>query len=283
TEIQRLTSAARHLRGIATFRKGGKADSGDKFAKGFFANRGLGTVKRAKSVEARVEKLLNEDRVAKPRAGWQMKMEFGTASGSRDVLVMHDLTIGYTSGAPVLSGIEQTLRFGERVALIGPNGSGKTTLLRTAAGLLPPLSGRIRLGSSVRAGYMAQEQADLDPALTVLAALTRVASMPETEARAFLHKYLFSGDEVFQTLSQLSFGQRSRLSLACLVAQGCNFLLLDEPLNHLDIPSRARFEQALAGFEGSILTVVHDRYFIRRYASRIWEIRDGRMLSYEND
>ena len=85
------------------------------------------------------------------------------------------------------------------------------------------------------------------------------------------------------TLSQLSYGQRSRLSLACLVAQGVNFLLLDEPLNHLDIPSRARFEQALAGFEGSILTVVHDRYFIQRYATRIWEIRQGDLLSYEND
>jgi len=209
-------------------------------------------------------------------------MEFGgTLAGSRDVLVMHDLAIGY-DGVPVLSGIAQTLRYGERVALIGPNGSGKTTLLRTAAGLLPPLSGRCRLGSSVRAGYMAQEQEDLDPALSVLEALRSVAPLPETGARAFLHKYLFSGDEVFQTLAQLSYGQRSRLSLACLVAQGCNFLLLDEPLNHLDIPSRQRFEQALAAFEGSILTAVHDRYFIRRYAVRIWEIKEGKLLAYEN-
>ncbi len=282
-EIQRLASAARHLRGIATFRKGGKADTGDKFARGFFANRGLATVKRAKSVEARVEKLLDEERIEKPRAGWQMKMEFGASNpGSRDVLALHDLTIGYGSSA-VLSGIEQTLHFGERVALTGPNGSGKTTLLRTAAGLLPAQSGICRLGSSVRAGYMAQEQEDLDPALTVLDTLRRVSPLPETEARAFLHKYLFNADDVFQTLGQLSYGQRSRLSLACLVAQGCNFLLLDEPLNHLDIPSRARFEQALAAFEGSILTVVHDRYFIRRYATRIWEIKDGEIFDYENN
>ena len=163
-EIQRLTSAARHLRGIATFRKGGKADTPDKFAKAFFANRGLATVKRAKSMEARVEKLINEDHIDKPRAGWQMKMEFEAASeSSRDVLVLQQLTIGYGT-TPVLSGIDQTLHFGERIALVGPNGSGKTTLLRTAAGLLPPLAGRCRLGSNVRAGYMSQEQEDLDPA-----------------------------------------------------------------------------------------------------------------------
>lgn len=277
-EIRRLTASARHLRGIATFKKGGKADSGDKFARGFFANRGLETVRRAKAVEARVEKLLTSEHIDKPRAGWQMKMEFtDTPESGRDVLVMQNLSVGY-DGIALLSGISQTVRFGDRLALTGANGCGKTTLLRTAAGMLPPLAGKIRLGAGVSAGYMRQEQEELEPSRTVLETLQRSAALSETDARAFLHKYLFSGDEVFLRVSELSYGQRSRLSLACMVAAGCNFLLLDEPLNHLDLPSRARFEQALAGFEGTILAVVHDRYFLERYASRLWEVREGRIM-----
>jgi ATP-binding cassette subfamily F protein 3 len=93
-----------------------------------------------------------------------------------------------------------------------------------------------------------------------------------------LHKYLFSSDDVFTPVGSLSYGQRARLALACLVARGCNFLLLDEPLNHLDLPSRAQFEQALTDFEGTILTVVHDRYFIQRYATSLWQIENGKLI-----
>lgn len=281
TQIRELTKAARQVRVLATFKKGGKADTPDKFAKAFFANRSLATVKRAKHIEARVEKLLTEDHIEKPRSSWQMKMDFASAPESgRDVLILENLSIGYGQ-AVILSDLNAVLRYGERAALVGPNGCGKTTLLRTAAGSLPALAGRCRLGANVIPGYITQEQEELTPGLNALTTFQRSASLNETESRAFLHKYLFGGDEVFTLVGSLSYGQRSRLALACLVARGCNFLLLDEPLNHLDLPSRAQFEQALADFEGTILTVVHDRYFIQRYATRLWQISDGKLIEQE--
>jgi len=282
-EIARLTQTARRIRSNAHFRKGGKADSGDKFAKGFFANRSLETLRRAKAVEARVERLLNEDHIDKPRDSWRMKMEFDAAvETGRDVVVVSDLSVGY-DGAPLLSGIDAVLRYGQRAVLTGANGCGKTTLLRTITGQIPALEGRFRLGSGVKTGYMAQEQEDLVEDSNALESLQRVCGLNETEARAFLHKYLFTGDEVFTPLNALSYGQRSRLSLARLVAQGCNLLLLDEPLNHLDLSSRGQFERALAAFKGTVLVVTHDRYFIQRYATHFWEIRGGTLRVREND
>jgi len=279
-EIQRLQAAARHYRSLATFTKGGKADTADKFAKAYFANRSLATVRRAKSVEKRVERLLGDEKIDKPRGSWQMKMEFtGVPTSSRQVLVLTDLSVGYGQKV-LLSEVNQSIRYGERVLLIGPNGCGKSTLLRTLTGEQLPLSGSIRSGVSIQTGYMAQDQQEnLHPDWSVLETLQRVASFNETNARNWLHKYLFSGDEVRLPVAQCSFGMRARLVLACLVAQGCNFLLLDEPLNHLDIPSRTQFEKALNDFEGTILAVSHDRYFNRRFATQIWEIRAGRLLA----
>jgi ATP-binding cassette, subfamily F, member 3 len=279
-EIARLRQTVNHLAGLAVMKRGGKADSGDKFAKGFFSNRSRRTVGRAKHIESRLERLLNEERVEKPINNWQMKMEFGETPGSgREVLAMEDLWIGYGE-LVLLSGINLHLRYGARAVMIGPNGSGKTTLLRMIAGILPAFRGKMRLGAGVRLGYMRQEQEELDAEANALTTLRSLVPLSETEARAFLHKYLFSGDEVFTPTGLLSYGERARLSLACLVAQGCNFLLLDEPVNHLDIASRARFEQALENFQGTILAVVHDRYFIESLASEIWEIRDGIIECY---
>ena len=192
-------------------------------------------------------------------------------------MLAEKLSVGYPTGNPLLENLHLHIRAGQRIALTGPNGSGKTTLLRTMAGKLNPLAGTLRLGATVKLGYMTQEQELLNPKLNALQTIQRVSTFNETEARNFLHYFLFKGDQALRQTAELSFGERARLQLGLLVAQGCTFLLLDEPINHLDIPSRARFEEALASFKGTILAVVHDRYFIERFASEVWNVHEGKI------
>jgi ATP-binding cassette subfamily F protein 3 len=271
-QLAHLRNAAMQIRGLTRMKNGGKADSGDKFAKGFFGNRATKNVAgRAKRIEARIEKILTDERIERPRSSWQMKLDFGQpANQSKDVLTTENLSVGYPGHEPLLENLNLYIRAGQRIALTGQNGTGKTTLLRTIAGKLEPLAGTVRLGQTIKLGYMAQEQELLDPSLSALQTIQRAASFNETQARHFLHFFLFSGDDPLRPSGELSFGERARLQLALLVAQGCTFLLLDEPINHLDIPSRARFEQALTKFNGSILAVVHDRYFIQQFATHVW-------------
>ena len=233
--------------------------------------------RKAKSREKRLERFLSApDRLEKPKQGWQLKVAFDQAAHlGRDVLLLDDVAVGYET--TLLHDLNLVIQAGERVVLTGPNGTGKSTLVKTIMGELRPRSGTIRLGHSVKLGYMTQEQEGIDPALTPLATIQQASPMNQTEVRSFLHYFLFTGDEAVQSNHSLSFGQRARLALARLVAQGCNFLVLDEPINHLDIPSRNLFEQALAQFEGSILAVVHDRYFIEQFATTLW-IVDNRSI-----
>ncbi|MDX1664404.1 MAG: ABC-F family ATP-binding cassette domain-containing protein [Candidatus Promineifilaceae bacterium] len=238
--------------------------------------------RKAAAREKKLERYLESDeRVEKPARSWQMKLDFvEPAHVGQDVLALEDLAVGYPEQPPLLARLHLTVQGGQRVALLGPNGSGKTTLLRTIAGKLLPRAGRVRLGASTRLGYMGQEQQMLDPALSALEMVRRAAAaggepLTETEARSFLHFFLFADDEPLRPSGELSYGERARLSLALLVAQGCNFLLLDEPLNHLDIPSRSRFEEALAQFDGTVLAVAHDRAFIGRFATDVWQVTGG--------
>lgn len=228
--------------------------------------------RKAKSREKKLDRyLVSDERVEKPGQSWQMKLQLsGTPHLGKDVLTLEDLWVGYPGHAPLLGGINQQVQSGQRIVLTGPNGSGKSTLLRTIAGYLAPLRGVARMGASVRMGYLAQEQELLDSAMTPLETIQKVRAMNQTEARAFLHYFLFSGDDPLREIQRLSFGERVRLSLAVVVAQGCNLLLMDEPINHLDIPSREMFEQALNHFEGTTIAVVHDRYFISRFATDLW-------------
>jgi ATP-binding cassette subfamily F protein 3 len=231
--------------------------------------------------QRRVERLLDsEERIDRPERTWQIRLEFeSTPPSGRDVLYLEGIAMGFGEHE-LFRNVTLTLRAGERVALVGPNGSGKTTLARLIAGDLDPLVGRVRMGAGVKLGYYAQEQEDLDPTSTPYDAIRAVAAMSQTEIRSFLHYFLFGGDDAFQPVGSLSFGERARLVLARLVAQGCNLLLLDEPINHLDIPSRSRFEQAMAAFEGTVLAIVHDRYFIRSFATGLWAIEAGAIHTY---
>ena len=235
--------------------------------------------KKAKSREKKLDRYVaSDERVEKPKQGWQMKLAFSQAEYiGRDVLRLENLAVGYPGQSPLLANLNEEITLGQRVVLTGPNGSGKTTLLRTIAGQIKPLSGTFHIGSSVQMGYMSQEQENLVPDRTPLDTIQAVAAMNQTEARSFLHFFLFTGDEAIRPVAQLSYGERARLALARLVAMGCTFLLLDEPINHLDIPSRTRFEQALAHYQGTVLTVVHDRYFIERFATEIWWVVDSRL------
>jgi ATP-binding cassette subfamily F protein 3 len=240
-----------------------------------------GIARRAIVQQRRIQRLLDsEERIDRPGRTWQMKLEFlDTPSSGRDVLRLEGVTMAFDEQA-LFRDANLTLRAGERIALVGANGSGKTTLARIIMGELEPQAGRARLGAGVKVGYYAQEQENLDPESTPYEIIRVVAPMNQTEIRSLLHYFLFSGDEVFLPVGSLSFGERSRLALARLVAQGCNFLLLDEPINHLDIPSRSRFEQAMTAFPGTVLAIVHDRYFIERFATGLWAIQQGAIRTY---
>ena len=273
-EIKRLKKAARNVRDLARPHKNGKADikNTDGFSAGFFADRSLETFRRAKQLEKRIDFLEGEGSLDKPSHAWEMRMNFAeTPQSGKIVLQMDHMSIGY-DGVPLIPPITGTVTLGQRIALIGPNGIGKTTLFKTLLKEIEPVDGYFNYGSGVNPGYLSQEQEILDSNRTVLETIQKLPGMGNhTEARSFLHRFLFKGDEVFQPIETLSYGQRSRLMLAMLVAENCNFLLLDEPLNHLDLASQEAFESALSSFEGTILAIAHDRYFIDRFAQVIWE------------
>ncbi len=238
------------------------------------------------------QKLLNRlERVERPQDFPEMRFEFNPVIDSGQmVLSTQKLSVGYT-GEPDSAGqsteptilvrvVDLELLRGDRVGLIGPNGSGKTTLLRTIIGELPPLGGHIYPGHNVRIGYYSQTHSRLNTHRTILDEIRQVSALSEEGARTFLGRFLFSGDDVFKPVAALSGGERSRVALALLTLQGSNFLVLDEPTNHLDLQSRQFLEEVLGEFEGTLLFVSHDRYFIDSLATKLWVIEDGVLIPY---
>ncbi len=205
----------------------------------------------------------------------QLNLRLTTTQRSGELVLRSEgLVVGYP-GNLLFRAVDIELRRQEVAALIGPNGTGKTTLLRTILGELPPLSGQIRLGASLKVGYFAQAHERLDLQNTVLDELIRHHPLPLSEARNHLARYLLRGEDVYKLVSMLSGGERGRLALAVLALEGANFLLLDEPTNHLDIPAQEVLQEVLENFDGTILLVSHDRYLVNRLATQIWNLADG--------
>ncbi len=236
---------------------------------------------RTKEAQGRRKRLARMERLESVRhrkaVGWNLK----SSGRSGDlVLGLYELAVGYDRRKPLFTCDEIELRRGQRVALIGANGSGKTTFLRTVRGEIKPLRGRLRIGASVHIGYFAQARTELDPQHTVLESLLDAKHMPTSQARGLLGRYLFSGDDVFKLVGDLSGGEQSRLALARLTLQGANVLLLDEPTNHLDIPSQEVFQQTLAEFEGTVVLVTHDRYLIHALSTAVWVIAEWELHEF---
>ena len=213
-----------------------------------------------------------------------MHFEFSPVVDSGLMVVStQKLVAGYINGkqrTELVRVADLELLRGDYVGLLGPNGSGKTTLLRTIIGELPPVSGQVHLGHNVRTGYYSQTHAGLNAKRSVIDEIRQASVLSEEGARTFLGRFLFSGDDVFKPIGALSGGERSRVALAKLTLQGSNFLILDEPTNHLDLLSRQFLEEILGEFEGTLLFVSHDRYFIDRLATKVWVIEDDVLLPY---
>jgi ATP-binding cassette, subfamily F, member 3 len=235
---------------------------------------------RSKEARGRQKMLDKLERIERPPAANTLKFRMGAQIESGQIVLTTDkLVVGYPAsgrgtGVRVQVADMQVER-GERIGLIGPNGGGKTTLLRTLIGQIAPLEGRAALGHNVQIGYYAQTHDNLNPRASLLDEIRNASHLSEEGARSYLGRFLFSGDDVFKPIGALSGGERSRLALAKLTLQGANFLVLDEPTNHLDLPARQVLEEVMATYDGTLIFVSHDRYFVDALATTVWLLEDG--------
>ena len=239
---------------------------------------------QAKSREKLLEKVERIDAPIESVSGPRFQFPPAPRSG-RLIAEIKDLSHSY--GEQILFlGANLEVERGDRIAFVGPNGAGKSTLLRLVMGIETPDEGVARLGEhNVIAGYFEQNQAEaLDLSKTVIDTLFEaVPDWTQTQVRSLLGSFCFSNDAVFKEVGKLSGGEKARLALALMLLQPCNLVVLDEPTNHLDIPAKQMLEDALIEYEGAVLVVSHDRYFISRVANKIVEIRDGELILYRGD
>ncbi|CAM4038301.1 ABC-F family ATP-binding cassette domain-containing protein [Mesobacillus zeae] len=240
------------------------------------------TTKRAQSRRKQLEKMDRMDRPSGDEKSAAFSFDIERQSGN-DVLAAESVAVGYESES-VSSKIAFHINRGDSIALVGPNGVGKSTLLKTIVGKLPLLNGEIRTGSNVSISYYDQQQADLTSNKKVLNELWDEYHLkPEKEIRTVLGNFLFSGDDVLKNVSTLSGGEKARLALAKMMMEKGNFLILDEPTNHLDLDSKEVLENALIDYPGTILFVSHDRYFINRIATKVFELNKHGIIEYLGD
>ncbi len=237
------------------------------------------SIKRAESREKMLDKIEVIEKPSEVRTDMKLTLTPRILSGN-DVLTVEHLSKRFDSHE-LFSDVNFEIKRGEHVAIIGDNGSGKTTLLKILNGLIPADQGTFRLGSNVEIGYYDQEHHVLHSEKTLFEEISDdYPYLNNTQIRNVLAAFLFTGEDVFKRISDLSGGERGRVSLAKLVLSNANFLILDEPTNHLDIMSKEILEDALNGYEGTILYVSHDRYFINRTAHRILDLTEGQFVNY---
>ena len=238
---------------------------------------------KSKMARGRQSQLNRLERVEGPERIEEFELRLPPAPESAErVLVLEELSVGYGENI-LLKDINLVLRKGEKTALLGPNGAGKTTLLKTILGELSPVTGKAKIGNRVKIGYFSQSYERLDPNQTLLDNFLTEYGYTTEHTRSLLGGMLFHGDDVFKEIGTLSGGQKARLVLLKLVLDGANLLILDEPTNHLDIAAREAVEAALEAFDGTVLLVSHDRYFINEVASRIWEIDNQQVNDYKGN
>jgi ATP-binding cassette subfamily F protein 3 len=240
--------------------------------------------KQAKARRNMLQRMDRLDAVTTERSSGDFRLQAVERAGNH-VLTVNEATVGYPEKI-LARDITFTLRRGECLGIIGPNGSGKTTFVKTVLGKLAPLDGEIRWGTKTEIGYYAQQLDDLDDRNEIIMELRRVAAASATagELRGFLAKFLFTGDDVYKHVRDLSGGEKGRLALAKLIYSRVNVLVLDEPTNHLDIPSREALESALDAYPGTIITISHDRFFLDRVASQILSLDgEGNAEHYNGD
>ena len=239
---------------------------------------------RAREARGRQTRLDRLERIDRPQEHASLKLAATPVIRSgRDVIAATPLQLGYRDGDEtrlLVSTPELRVARGDRVAIIGGNGTGKSTLLKSIVDELPPLRGQVSFGTNVTIGYYAQGHEGLPLTGTPLSILLDAHPMSDEAARTYLARFLFRGDEVQRPIEALSGGERSRLALACLLVRGANLLILDEPTNHLDIQSRETLEEMLGSYQGTAIFVSHDRFFIDRVATRVWEIADQHLVQY---
>ena len=245
--------------------------------------RKYGAGQRYREARGRQKKLDRLERIPRPQEHDRLAIRLGAPVRSgRMVLSTTKMDIGYRDDetgetTKLLTTPELEIERGDRIGLLGPNGSGKTTLLKTLMGQIPALRGDYTLGTNVHPGYYAQSHEQLRGrgTGTPLSVILDTQSMSEEAARTYLGRFLFTGDDVYKQVSSLSGGERSRLALAVLLLERANFLVLDEPTNHLDINARESLEAMLTEFDGTILFVSHDRFFMDKVATKLWVVEDG--------
>lgn len=234
--------------------------------------------KRAKSIEKRLEKMELIDRVCLNQKPISFDFKIENRSGN-DVLKIDNVSKKFNN-REIFKTINLSLNYGEKVALLGENGSGKTTLIKMILGKDIDFLGKIKMGTSVKIGYIPQNIIFEEGEQTILNYYTKSTNLSETEARTQLSKYGFRKDDVFKKIGKLSGGEKVKIMLIKLIQKDLNFLILDEPTNHIDIDTRELLEEALKEYKGTVLFVSHDRFFINKLATRVIKIENKKIQSY---